>query len=235
MIDIILISEAKTPELKAMTQLAIDSAHQSTQAPTQVLVMERTEHVYRDAITLHDNLPFNYNRMVNKAIQHCPSSDIIVANNDVEFLAGSPSILAQSRPLVVSPVDPWGPVAYSIGIEFGTQVARHFMGWCFLIRRHVWAHLGGFNEAFPFWYADNVIVDQLKTIGVMPAVNSHAQVIHRVSSTLKTLDQKTQRSLTHAETPRYQQLFSNQDAADALRTLEWPMLNQVIDSLEASA
>jgi len=205
MIDVIIISEAITPALHRMTQQAIDSAHQCTQAPVSVIVVERTQHLYRNAVILHDEQPFNYNRLVNLAIRNASTShDIVVANNDVEFLKGSIPIMAQSRPLVVSPVDPSGPVSVD-GIEFGTQVARHFMGWCFLIRRKIWDYLGGFNEIYPFWCADNVVVDQLKSIGVTPAICGDAKVYHHVSATLNLRSFEEQNELTQVALKRYNQ------------------------------
>lgn len=202
MLDIILISEALTPELKEMTQRAIDSVHQSTTLEKMVIVVERTQQNYANAIVLHDDLPFNYNRLANFAIRHASADNIIVANNDVRFLSQSPDILCSTRALVVSPVDPNGPVSVQ-GVEFGTQVGHHFMGWCFLIRRSLWAYLGGFNEDYPFWYADNVVVDQLKEIGVIPAVNGEAKVRHKVSATLRHLPSEQQYQYTTVATHHY--------------------------------
>ena len=205
MIDVVIISEAMTHQLEMMTQKAVDSAHQCSTIPIRVIVVERTDAIYDEAIVVHDKKPFNYNRLVNNAIRCATSNEIIVANNDVEFMNGSIPILAQSRPLVVSPIDPDGSIEVD-GIEFGTQVARHFMGWCFLIRRNLWVHLGGFCEDYPFWYADNVIVDQLRTIGVTPAVCGDAHVRHKVSATLYHHSAEVQYELTHAASRKYNSL-----------------------------
>ncbi len=206
MIDIIIISEAKTPQLIEITKTAINSAMMaSIGMKTRIIVVERGNETYDNAITLRYNGDLNYNRMANFAIMRASARSIIVANNDVEFTKDSIKTLYESKPLVVSPVDPNNNLQKHIrGIEFGTITSKHLSGWCFLIRRSVWEHIGGFNEEFPFWYCDDMIIEQLKAIGVTPAICGDAIVHHKVSATLHQLTFKERANLTSNERSRFQ-------------------------------
>lgn len=192
---LILISDAITPALQEITQAAITSARQTTVGKDwNILVMERAvgAATYTDANTCHvPSIPFNYNGLVNHAIRQTTSERLIIANNDVVFQDGAIPALLLARQLVASPVgtsNSINPRQHNLTtLEFGWMVGRHFAGWCFAIQRAVWAYLGGFNETYPFWCADNAVVEQLKTIGVMPAVLPEARVVHLGSQTLRHL------------------------------------------------
>lgn len=213
MIDIIIISEAKDYSLREVTRAAISSAIMASEGVhVRIIVVERGDATYDDAITLRYNDKFNYNRMANYAIMRASASSIIVANNDVEFTNDSIKTLYESKPLVVSPVDPKNDLQKNInGIEFGTTTSKHFSGWCFLMRRPVWEHIGSFNEEFPFWYCDDMIIDQLKMIGVTPAVCGDAIVHHKVSTTLNRLSFKERANLTTNERKRFQSFIENRN------------------------
>lgn len=191
MTTIVFVSEALTQQHRAMTQHAIATARESAGSiPLNIIVVERGDADYDNAIVLKDQKdePFNYNRILNHAIRHISDDRIILCNNDVEFIDGAARVLAAQRPLVVSPVCPDEARQRDITkLTFGDQVGRHLAGWCFSIHRAVWASIGGFDELMPFWGADNLLIEQLRAIGVVPAVTPDAKVRHLVSRTISHL------------------------------------------------
>jgi GT2 family glycosyltransferase len=70
----------------------------------------------------------------------------------------------------------------------GFAVGRNFSGWCFVMKRLIWEKIGGLDEDFSFWCADNATVEQLKAIQVQPVLIPSSQVKHFASATLQTLD-----------------------------------------------
>jgi GT2 family glycosyltransferase len=87
--------------------------------------------------------------------------------------------------------------------ESGYKNGRHFSGWCFVMKRTVWKKIGWFNEEFPFWCADDIVVEQLKNIGIKPTLVPKSVVKHMPSSTLKTLEKNKQEELTRHQLKKF--------------------------------
>jgi GT2 family glycosyltransferase len=111
---------------------------------------------------------------------------IVVANIDLIFYDGwLHQLLAADHP-VVSPKCPNDQrQAAVVENTVGDRTAVHFSGWCFMLRRELWEKIGGFDECVAFWFSDDVVVEQVKAVGVQPMLVPAAEVEHLQSVTLK--------------------------------------------------
>lgn len=137
------------------------------------------------------NQPFNYNQFANIGASHGKSEYICIANNDLIFYPGWFNEILKADYQIVSPRCPDDKRQQDIiENEIGEQVGRHLSGWCFVIKRSVWEQIGGFDEDFGFWCADNSLMEQLLAIGIKPMVLADSYVKHLGSKTLKTMDNR---------------------------------------------
>jgi GT2 family glycosyltransferase len=190
-VDVVILSAARNQTFRRMTQRAVDTCIGGAgNRVVGVTVVEQVEGVtYRGATTVHEGGPFAYNTFANMAAADGKAPWIMVANNDIEFennwLA---PLLAAGHPLV-SPLDPRNRGQRGIlSPQEGTVNGRHFAGWCFMISRELWEKIGGFDEEFRFWCADDSVIAQALAVGVTPMVVPGSRVRHLGSRTLRTSD-----------------------------------------------
>lgn len=185
-VDVIILSNAKTNDYRAMTQNTIDSCIAGANAlPVNIIVMEQQNVQYRGAQTVYAPESFNYNAFANRAARLGNAEWIMVANNDLIFEDGwLHNLLAANHPVV----SPHNPGDYRQGEltenTTGTENGRHFSGWCFMLRRELWNKIGGFDESIKFWCSDDVTVEQVVAAGVEPMIVPSAIVKHLKSKTL---------------------------------------------------
>lgn len=150
------------------------------------LQAERTAGVKATWVTPQPGTPFNYNQAANIGARAGSADWIVIANNDLIFTPGWVEPLLEACHPLVSPKCPNDKRQRDITRnEIGDQVGRHFSGWCFMISRKLYEQIGGFDEDFTFWCADNAVVEQCKSVGVLPMLVPGSQVIHLGSQTLK--------------------------------------------------
>lgn len=188
LLDLIILSDAHTPALRSMTQQTIRSAVAGANGlPINVIVMEQHDRArYRFAHTQRCRGEFNYNRRANQGAELGQADWIMVANNDLRFEDGwLHKLLAADHP-VVSPKCPKDARQREITENtVGDITGRHFSGWCFMIRRPLWKEIGGFDDCVNFWCSDDVVIEQLKSVGVQPMLVPGALVQHLQSVTLR--------------------------------------------------
>jgi GT2 family glycosyltransferase len=188
LVDVVILSHAHTPALRRMTQQAIRSATAGANGlPINVIVMEQHDNTrYRFAHTQRCRGDFNYNRRANQGAELGAAEWIMIANNDLRFEDGwLHKLLAADHP-IVSPKDPGDARQEQITENtVGDVTARHFSGWCFMIRRALWKEIGGFDDCVNFWFSDDVVIEQLKAVGVQPMLVPGARVQHLQSVTLR--------------------------------------------------
>ena len=170
-LDLIILSKARTYRDSLMTQKAIDTALNGANGlPINVIVIEQGVGDYHDAKTVHRrNDKFNYNKFANDAAGMGTAEWIMVANSDLEFTNGWLHNLLSADNPVVSPHEPTdirqkGIIENALGFEIG----RYFSGWCFMIERKLWLEIGGFDDDVDFWFSDDVVVEQVKAVGITP-------------------------------------------------------------------
>lgn len=184
-VDVVILSKASDEKLHAMCQAAIDTCRAGAgRNPMTITVVEQCQQTYRDAVTIHRDEPFNYNRFANDALKRESSAWIMVANSDLVFEDGwLDSLLAAGRDCV-SPIDPSHKTQRNVKHdEAGWQNGHHFSGWCFMMTRELWTKIGGFDECVSYWCSDNVVIEQCRAVDVMPMVVPAARVRHLGSQT----------------------------------------------------
>src|SRR5690606_20874250 len=90
----------------------------------------------------------------------------------------------------------------------GYEVAKHFSGWCFMLKRDIFNEIGGFDEDFGFWFADNATVKQLENKGYIPMIVPKALVEHLGSKTLKTLEEGERIEITTNQAKKYNEKYN---------------------------
>ena len=185
-LDLIILSKAKSYRDSLMTQKAIDTALDGANGlPINIIVIEGGVGQYHDAKTVYTRDKFNYNRFANQGAGMGTAEWIMIANNDLEFTNGWLHNLLSADNPVVSPHEPTdvrqkGIIDNQLGFECG----RHFSGWCFMIERKLWLEIGGFDEDVDFWCSDDVVIEQVKAAGVTPMLVKESIVRHKGSQTL---------------------------------------------------
>lgn len=186
-VDVIILSDAKTLPLKTMTQKTIDTCISGANSlPVNIIVMEQQMVKYRRAFTVHCPEEFHYNAFANRGAKLGRAEWIMVANNDLLFYDGwLHQLLAADYPLV-SPRCPKDSRQAGITTNtVGGVNGKHLSGWCYMIHRDIWSAIGGFDECVSFWCSDDVVIEQVKQLGIEPMLVPGAKVRHLRSQTLK--------------------------------------------------
>lgn len=204
-VTVIIISNAKDRRLYNITQ------HAAITAKCDVIVIEQNPVVdnYIGCKTVYSIEPFNYNYLANRGVQMCDTDWIVISNNDVVFSDGWLEELLKADYPIVSPICPNDHRFLGLKEnEIGNQTGRHLSGWCFMIHRSVWECIGGFDEDFPFWCADNSLMEQLLKIWVPPMVVPKSIVTHLYSKTLETVTDIS--GLTHEQVRKYNKKYGRE-------------------------
>lgn len=186
-LDLIILSKAKSYRDSLMTQKAIDTALDGANGlPINIIVIEGGVGDYHDAKTVYNQEKFNYNGFANQGAALGTAEWIMIANNDLEFTNGWLHNLLSADNPVVSPHEPTDIRQKGIlENEQGFEIGRYFSGWCFMISRKLWLEIGGFDTDVDFWFSDDVVVEQVKAVGVTPMLVKESIVRHEGSVTLK--------------------------------------------------
>lgn len=199
LVDVVFLSNAKEPDLQAMAQRAIDTCTAGTSLPINITVLEQQPVEYAGARTVHMPGEFNFNAFANEGARRGHAEWIMIANNDLIFATGwLEPLLAANHP-VVSPKCPARPSqAHITANATGDANGVHLSGWCFMIRRDLWERIGGFDECVSFWCSDDVVIEQVKAVGIEPMLVPASCVEHLGSVTLGRMDDPDNK-LTHQQ------------------------------------
>lgn len=210
MCDVVILSNAKTKALEAMTQQTINTLRLSERpGKFNIIVIEQTTATYPRTQTIHMPGEFNYNRFANIGVSKGYAPIVCIANNDLIFTRGWFTEMCKVASKVMSPKNPGDKRQLDIRVpEGGYEAGRHFSGWCFVMDRRTWQQIGGFDEDFPFWCADNATIEQLKAIHIAPVLVPNSQVRHLASETLKTLPKPEQNELTTAQVRKFNRKYN---------------------------
>jgi GT2 family glycosyltransferase len=196
-IDIIILSYAKTDELKQTTLNCIESLLISE--PTEkiifkTLVIESNKDLqpyqYPDTKTIYPDAPFGYNRYMNIGIGATNNPYVCLCNNDLifHFNWASELIAAFNKYPVLESANPYcATIDYDEKIKKGGNVIRRdknlkvngiLMGWCIFVKRSIFNKIGLLDEQFTFWYADNDYDMTLRKHGIKHALVKSSLVSH---------------------------------------------------------
>jgi len=206
-VDIVFLSFAKDARMYRMTQNAINSCLAGANSlPVNIIVIEQNTEIenYRNATTHYIDCPFNYNQFSNIGARKGSAEWIMICNNDLVFHSGwLHQLLIAGYPLV----SPKCPNDYRQKCitenEIGVKCGRNFSGWAFMIKRCLFDEIGGFDECFPFWFADNSTIEKCSELGVDPMLVVNSFVTHLGSETLNRANQEERDNLTWAHCDRF--------------------------------
>jgi hypothetical protein len=213
-LDIIILSNAQTPELRKLTCQALESLTNS-EDPNKVRFLIQVyesastiPYSYPFCQTIFPRKPFNYNKFMNLGIKKGTASYVVLCNNDLIFQPGwASSILETFR--TYPELDSASPLCEinhrelgiypNTGTYFGYEVRKQIAGWCLFFKRSMLQKTGLLDERFRFWYADNDYANTLEKNKILHALVSSSLVDHLESQTLKTKSERERLMLTTQE------------------------------------
>lgn len=225
-VDVVILSKSPTEEMQKMTQYAVNTCRAGASGHlVNIIVLEQHPGVtYRNATTEYIEDEFAYNTFANIGAASGTAPWIMIANNDLVFEDDWLAPLLEANHPVVSPINPGDSRQRGINrTEHGYVNGRHFSGWCFMITRDVWDKIGGFDEDFRFWCADDSVVEQLRAINVPPMLVGRSRVRHLVSKTLGS--EPARDELTWAQVWTFEQKYGVEKFAGDQRYADWKARN----------
>lgn len=228
--DVVMLSRADTPVLRQMTQTAVNTCIMGApRGSVNIIVLEQIPGVrYRHAHTVRAPEEFAYNKFANIGARMGSAPWIMVANNDLRFAPGWLQPLLTAHNAVVSPKDPFNRFQRAFARNMvGGHVGRTFSGWCFAITRDLWERMGGFDEDFTFWCADDAVVEQVKAFGIQPmlVVNSH---VHHLTSITHRQTADPDGARTWAQVYKFEQKYGVKKFHRNAAYLRWKIENGVM-------
>ncbi|MDO9552694.1 glycosyltransferase family 2 protein [Rhodonellum sp.] len=212
-IDVIILSNASSPELKGITENAVQSliaSENPSDIQFDIVVIEsnkkQEEYAYPCTRTLFPRKKFGFHKYFNLGISKTDSQYICLANNDLVFhkswasemlraFDADPSLVSASPACSIH--HPAHGVDLYSGIHEGLEVRKEVAGWCLFFKREMLDITGKLDEGFTFWYSDNDYINTIQKHGLKHALVSSSIVDHLESQTLKSKDEKEQFKLTH--------------------------------------
>jgi hypothetical protein len=222
-VDVIILSKASKYRDSLMTQKAIDSCRLGANGlPVNIIVIEGGVGDYHSALTVHTRDKFNYNEFANRGASLGRAEWIMIANNDLLFRDGWLHNLIAAGNEVVSPREPNDPRQKAIiKNELGFQCGRHFSGWCFMIKRSLWEKIGGFDDDVTFWCSDDVVIEQVKAVGVTPMLVKDSIVEHLGSVTLAQQPTAAQLDMKWSNVYIFNTKYNKNKFADHPEYIKW--------------
>jgi len=190
--DVIFVANTKDDRLRIMTQYAIDTCRKADDLSYHFYVIEqnRKSFPYKGTQTVYYDFPFNYHKCANLGVyysaKYSNSPFVAICNTDLIFTAnwGKNITYAMSKGyLSASPSK-----VFFNNITEGYDTGKQVCGWCIVVHRDVFKHIGEFNEAVSFWYSDDLYAVQLKAAGIKHILVGTSNVGHLVSQTSRGRD-----------------------------------------------
>lgn len=206
MIDVIIVSDAKTDRLRKITQQAVDTANLDNWVNCIVVEGNHRAPYYKNAITIYlDQAEFNYNYALNAGAEHGGGQYIAFCNNDVIFKPGWSGIVEEMLLEGYDSASPWCDYSHPPihgardkrrGIIRGRHVRTNFAGWCFIWKRELYSRIGPLPETYRFFCADNAVVKLMEKYAVAHFLSRLFVVNHLGSMTLKEIPKDERGPLT---------------------------------------
>lgn len=229
--DVVILSNAKTPQLRALTEEAIESCKRGANGlKVNIYVVEQEPHVsYRMAKTIFHMADFHYNSFCNLAASQGQAKWIVFSNNDVVFQdSWLHHLLAADHPLV-SPKCPKDSRQTEINKNTtGNQCGKHFSGWCFMMKRELWEQMGRLPEVVSFWFSDNATIKEANKLGIKPMIVPASNVLHLGSTTFKTVPKSKWNDMTWRQCYTYNSVYNDNLFEDNLDYQRWKAQNGLV-------
>ena len=221
--DVVFISNARKVG-KGMTQEAIDTAIKGANGlKINCIVIESMHGVfYKNATTFNPDRDFNYNYYLNFGARRGKASWIMFCNNDLNFRNGWLHALISADYPIVSPISVADFRQKGIGEnEKGWECGRNLSGWAFMMKRDLWNQIGGLDEDFDFWFADNSLIEQLKRLDLPPMLVPSSKVDHLGSQTFRTKSIDERNSLMWSKLDLFNKKYNQNLFNDHPKFIEW--------------
>ncbi len=193
-IDIIILSYAKTEELKNTTIQAIDSLLASEEAGKiefNIVVIESNKALqpfqFENTITIYPPDKFGFNKYLNIGIQNTFNNYVCLCNNDLIFHRNWASELLnfthtlETETVVLSPFCNTSH-RYFLDLEKPVEgYFGYFAGHCFFTNRKTLGSIGNLDEKINFWFADMDFINLLKKYSIPHYLVPQAKVSHLIS------------------------------------------------------
>lgn len=223
-VDLVFISNARNHKIKKTTQAAINTAKKGANGLNVncIVIESQRNQIYSNAVTYNPDREFNYNYYLNFGAVRGTSEWIMFCNNDLIFQNGWLHALLSADYPVVSPISrrDFRQVGMTEN-ESGWACGRNLSGWCFMIKRELWKKIGGLDDEFDFWFADNSFVSQLKAIDLPPMLVPASRVDHIGSMTLNTFPTERKNDLQWSKLARFNEKYNETLFYDHPSYLSW--------------
>lgn len=190
MIDVVIISNAKDFFHREITENTLKTLMEATNMclVNPIVIESSTTEQYGNTTTIHPKESFGYNKYLNIGAKAGNSEFIAFCNNDLEFTNGWADKIIEAMNLHgLDSASPFCKINHNterkrvtpnIPVRFGNRVGFELCGWCIVMRRSTWEELGGFDEDFIFWCADNSYQEQIFEHKLKHALICDARVTH---------------------------------------------------------
>jgi len=165
--------------------------------------------------TIHPKLPFNYNAYLNLGYKESSREFIAFCNNDLIFedlwyenIINAMMIrgVRSASPLCPNTHKEFG-YSKNNGVVQGTETRKMVAGWCLVLRSDWYNKMGGFDERWKFWCADNSYTQQLLKFRESHILVLDSIVHHLGSQTLDKLNDKQKHNYTMEEVKKFNKEF----------------------------
>ena len=197
-LDVIILTNTKNIHFFEMTKKCIESyLLEGNVYINKIILMETNQSwdltswskISSKVHSICPNIPFNYNRFLNKALSVCSAPIICLSNNDVVVQTNCINNIIKafnedSDLMSASPIDrTWHRNSYKDFPEenfkyIGYETTKFILGFNIYLRKQVYDVIGLHDERFDFYYQDNDYEMCLKKNKLKHALISNAHIVH---------------------------------------------------------
>lgn len=203
--DLVIVSNASTLENKDVTQRCIDSILDTEEDGYKfnpIIVEQNPKVAFEDALTIHYDFDFNYNKCLNEGLKHSSAKYKGLCNNDLVFHYKWFEGVVDSLESGFGSVSPYCVNSHSGRYDIantcisGYSIGGQMAGWCIFLTDETLSKIGKLNEGVAFWYSDNIYAEQLKYHKIKHGIVCNSFVTHIGSHTLNQVSRLARRSIT---------------------------------------
>lgn len=207
-IDIIILSYAKTEELKALTTQSIETlllSEDPEKIRFNILVIESNKNLlpyqFEHSRTIYPEEKFGFHRYLNIGIKATANEYVCLCNNDLIFHKGWASEILRLMSIhpeiksvnpLCSDFEPTKKYHDSLVVHANKRNMFNgiLTGWCIFVKREIFNKIGLLDEQFEFWYADRDYGMTLLKYNISHALSIRSLVTHIGNQSHNTLDLK---------------------------------------------
>lgn len=153
----VVIVNAGIPEWQDFTEPAYRSLGITTRIDYDLVLVDNGGHG-RGQVNFPEMVP--YAEAVNKGAEALKNEKLVILNNDIIV-----------RSDLFSAIEKWSPGSpYCGAVCLSKEGVEYIEGWCIVIDRDLWEHLGGFDTEYKNSWEDVDLAWRLSRIGIKPVV-----------------------------------------------------------------